>query len=157
MDEMYIKIKSAWKYIYRAVDRMGETVDFLLTAKRKNATALRLLDKTMKASCVPKKVTINKSGANNKAAMDEINARGETPIIVPQVRYLNNIEEQNHRAIKRVTRQMLNFKSFQAARNVLAGTELAHMTRQERILLEGCIELSFAEQFYALAGKICSV
>ena len=49
---------------------------------------------------------------------------------------------------------MLNFKSFQAARNVLAGIELMHMIRKGQLLLEGCTELSFAEQFYALAGKI---
>lgn len=66
----------------------------------------------MKASGVPEKVTLDKSGAN-KAAMDEINARGETPVIV----------RQNHRAVKRVTKPMLNFKSFQAAKSVLAGIE----------------------------------
>ena len=62
--------------------------------------------------------------------------------------------EQDHRAIKRVTGPMLNFKSFQAARNVLAGIELMHMIRKGQLLLEGCTELSFAEQFHALAGKI---
>ena len=65
MDEMCIEIKISWKYIYRAVDRIGKTVDFLLTAKRKNAAALRFFDKAIKASCVPEKVTINKSDANN--------------------------------------------------------------------------------------------
>ena len=64
--------------------------------------------------------------------------------------------EQDHRAIKRVTGPMLNFKSFQAARNVLAGIELMHMIRKGQLLLEGCTELSFAKQFYALAGKIPS-
>ena len=58
---------------------------------------------------------------------DEINGRGETLIIVRQVKYLNNIVEQDHRAIKRVTRPMLNFKSFRSAKNVLAGIELMHM------------------------------
>jgi putative transposase len=67
--------------------------------------------------------------------MDEINARGETPVIVRQVKYLNNIVEQDHRAIKRVTRPMLKFKSFRAARNVLAGIELMHMIRKGQLLL----------------------
>ena len=62
--------------------------------------------------------------------------------------------EQDYRAIKRVTRPMLNFKSFQAARNVLAGIELVHLIRKGQFLLEGCTELPFAEQFYGLAGKI---
>ena len=71
-------------------------------AKRDKAAALRFFDKAMKASGIPEKVTMDKSGAN-KAAMDEISGRGETPIIVWQVKYLNNIVEQDHRAIKRVT------------------------------------------------------
>jgi len=153
MDETYIKVKGVWKYLYRAVDKEGKTVDFLLTAKRDKAAALRFFDKAMKASGVPEKVTMDKSGAN-KAAMDEINGRGETPIIVRQVKYLNNIVEQDHRAIKRVTRPMLNFKSFRAARNVLTGIELMHMIRKGQLLLESGIGLSFPDQFYALAGKI---
>ena len=153
MDETYIKVKSVWKYLYRAVDKEGKTVDFLLTAKRDKAAALRFFEKAMKASGAPEKVTMDKSGAN-KAAMDDINGRGETSIIVRQVKYLNNIVEQDHRAIKRVTRPMLNFKSFRAARNVLAGIELMHLIRKGQLLLEGSTELSFADQFYALAGKI---
>jgi putative transposase len=153
MDETYIKVKGAWKYLYRAVDKEGKTVDFLLTARRDKAAALRFFEKAMKASGVPEKVTMDKSGAN-KAAMDEINGSRETPVIVRQVKYLNNIVEQDHRAIKRVTKPMLNFKSFRAARNILAGIELMHMIRKGQLLLESCIELSFADQSYALAGKI---
>jgi len=153
MDETYIKVKGAWKYLYRAVDKEGKTVDFLLTARRDKAAAVRFFEKAMKASGVPEKVTMDKSGAN-KAAMDEINGRGETPIIVRQVKYLNNIVEQDHRFVKRITKPMLNFKSFRAARNVLAGIELMHMIRKGQLLLKGCSELSFADQFYALAGKI---
>ena len=153
MDETYIKVKGTWKYLYRAVDKEGKTVDFLLTARRDKAAALRFFEKAMKASGVPEKVTMDKSGAN-KAAIDEINARGETPVIVRQVKYLNNIVEQDHRAIKRVTRPMMNFKSFRAARNVLAGIELMHMIRKGQLLLQGGNERSFADQFYALAGQI---
>ena len=102
---------------------------------------------------MPEKITIDKSGAN-KAAMNEINARGETPINVRQVKYLNNIVEQNHRAVKRVTKPMLNFKSFRSVKCVLTGIELMHMIRKGQLLLRGCIKLSFAEQFYALAGQI---
>ena len=94
MDETYIKVKGAWKYLYRAVDKEGKTVDFLLTARRDKAAALRFFEKAMKASGIPEKVTLDKSGAN-KAAMDEINALSEIPIIVRQVKYLNNIMEQD--------------------------------------------------------------
>ena len=71
-----------------------------------------------------------------------------------QVKYLNNIARQDHRAVKRVTKPMLNFKSFRAAKCVLADIELMHMIRKGQLMLEGCIELSFADQFYALAGQI---
>ena len=153
MDETYIKVKGVWKYLYRAVDKEGKTVDFLLTANRDKAAALRFFEKAMKANGVPEKVTMDKSGSN-KAAIDEINASSGSPIIVRQVKYLNNIVEQDHRAVKRVTKPMLNFKSFQSAKCVLAGIELMHMIRKGQLMLEGCNELSFADQFYALAGKI---
>ncbi len=97
MDETYIKVKGTWKYLYRAVDKEGKTVDFLLTAKRDKAAAKRFFDKAMEANGIPEKVTMDKSGAN-KAAIDEINARRETPFVVRQVKYLNNIVEQDHRA-----------------------------------------------------------
>ena len=68
--------------------------------------------------------------------------------------YLNNIVEQDHRAVKRVTKPMLNFKSFRAAKCVLAGIELMHMIRKGQLMMEGCNARSFADQFYALAGQI---
>ena len=153
MDETYIKVKGIWKYLYRAVDKEGKTVDFLLAAKRDKAETMRFFDKAMQANDVPEKVTMDKSGAN-KAAIDEINASSSTPIIVRQVKYLNNIVEQDHRAVKRVTKPMLNFKSFQSAKCVLAGIELMHMIRKGQLMLKGCNEMSFADQFYALAGQI---
>ena len=70
------------------------------------------------------------------------------------MKYLNNIVGQDHRAIKRVTRPMLNFKSFRAAKSALAGIELMHMIRKGQLVLKGCSKLPFADQFYALVGKI---
>jgi len=144
---------ATWKYLYRAVDKQGTTVDFLLTAKRDNAAAMRFFDKAMQANGLPAKVTMDKSGAN-KAAIDGINDRCDFHIEVRQIKYLNNIVEQDHRAVKRVTRPMLNFKSFQAAKCVLAGIELMHMIRKGQLMMKGCNELSFSDQFYALAGQI---
>jgi putative transposase len=148
MDETYIKVKGVWKYLYRAVDRDGKTIDFLLTAKRDKAAAKRFFDKAMQANGVPEKVTVDKSGAN-KAAIDEINANREKPMAVRQVKYLNNIVEQDHRAVKRITKPMLGFKSFQSAKNILAGIELMHMIRKGQ-MMEGADKMSYAEQFYAL-------
>ncbi len=73
---------------------------------------------------------------------------------VRQIKYLNNIVEQDHRAVKRHTRPMLGFKSFRAAACVLAGIELMHMIRTGQMAMPGCEGLSFADQFYALAGPV---
>jgi putative transposase len=153
MDETYLKVKGAWKYLYRAVDKEGKTVDFLLTGKRDKAAAMRFFDQAMRNTNGPEKVTMDKSGAN-RAAIDEINAGREIAILVRQVKYLNNIIEQDHRAIKRMTKPMLNFKSFRSARNVLAGIELMHMIRKGQFMIEGADEMSYADQFYALAGQL---
>jgi putative transposase len=153
MDETYIKVKGEWKYLYRAVDKQGKTVDFLLTAKRDIAAAKRFFDKAIAANGSPDKVAMDKSGAN-KAAMAEINAGRSVPVTVRQVKYLNNIVEQDHRAIKRMTRPMLGFKSFRSAANVLAGVELMHMIRKGQFAVAGTAVTSFADQFYALAAEV---
>ena len=142
-----------WKYLYRAVDKEGQTVDFLFTAKRDKAAAMRFFDKAMLLNGLPEKVNMDKSGAN-KAAIDQIIEDKGLSIIVRQVKYLNNMVEQDHRGIKLVTRPMLGFKSFRAARNILAGIELMHMLRKGQLNLVGCENMSFADQFYALAGVV---
>jgi len=86
--------------------------------------------------------------------MDIINAGRAVPILVRQVKYLNNIVEQDHRAIKRVTKPMLNFKSFRAAGSVLAGIELIHMIRKGQFVFDGAEAMSFADQFSMLAGMV---
>ena len=117
------------------------------------AAAKRFFDKAMGANGDPGKVAMDKSGAN-KAAIDAINAGRDVPILVRQVKYLNNIVEQDHRAIKRVTRPMLNFKSFRSASSVLAGIELMHMIRKGQFAVDDTAPMSFADRFYALAGQV---
>jgi transposase-like protein len=102
---------------------------------------------------VPDKVAMDKSGSN-KAAIDEINAGRGARIMVRQVKYLNDIVGPDHRAIKRVTRPMRNFKSFSGARCVLAGVELMHMIRKGQFAVDGAEAMSFAAQFYALARQV---
>ncbi len=115
VDETFVKVKGRWKYLYRAVDKEGATIDFLLTAKRDVKTAKRFFKKAIGSSAVPKKITIDKSGAN-KAAAESFNIerrrRKKKKIVIRQIKYLNNIVEQDHRAIKRRIRAMLGFKSF---------------------------------------------
>lgn len=109
--ETYIKVAGEWKYLYRAVDREGDTVDFLLTAKRDLAAARRFLERAINLHDVPEKITIDKSGANT-AAIESVKADACVDILMRQCKYLNNIVEQDHRVIKRITRPMLGFKSF---------------------------------------------
>jgi putative transposase len=100
LDETYVKVKGVWKYLYRAVDKAGATVDFLLTAKRDCKAALRFLRKAIGSNGTPEKVTIDKSGANT-AAIESQNTETKAGIEMRQIKYLNNIVEQDHRAIKR--------------------------------------------------------
>jgi putative transposase len=149
MDETYVRVKGSWKYLYRAVDKAGATVDFLLTAKRDRKAALRFLRKAIKWNGTPEKVTIDKSGANT-AALERHHAETETSIEIRQIKYLNNIVEQDHRAIKRLVRPMLGFKSFRSAAMTLAGIELMRMIRKGQLQTTArCVP---ARQFYVLAG-----
>ncbi|ULH11493.1 IS6 family transposase [Serratia marcescens] len=153
MDKTYIKIKGQWKYLYRAVDTAGQTIDFLLTARRDAAAALRFFRKAIRHHGEPAVVTIDKSGANT-AALTTLNADkpDEGIITIRQSKYLNNLIEQDHRNIKRRIRQMLGFKSFRRAQTILAGIELVHMIRKGQYQHPQSDGLSPAEQFHLLAA-----
>lgn len=153
MDETYIKVKAQWKYLYRAVDTTGQTIDFLLTAKRDASAALRFFRKAIRHQGKPEVVTIDKSGANT-AALATLNAEqpDEEAITIRQSKYLNNLVEQDHRNIKRRIRPMLGFKSFRRAQMLLAGIELLHMIRKGQYQHPQSDGLSPAEQFYLLAA-----
>jgi putative transposase len=97
----------------------------------------------------PDTVTIDKSGAN-LAGLHAVNAERETPIKICQVKYLDNIVEQDHRAIKRRTRPMLGFKTFRCARTLLGGIEVMHMIAKGRMMDGAVPKRSVAEQFYIL-------
>ena len=149
MDETYVKVRGEWRYLYRAVDKEGKTVDFLLRARRNKAAAQRYFKKSIRQNGVPATVTIDKSGAN-LAALHAVNAERDTPIKIRQVKYLNNVVEQDHRAIKRITRPMLGFKDFRCARIILSGIEVMHMIRKGQMKTENGSHPSAAEQFYSM-------
>ena len=150
MDETYIKVAGQWKYLYRAVDRDGDTIDFLLRAKRDCAAARRFLERAIDLHGVSEKITIDKSGANT-AAIEGIRADSGADIEMRQIKYLNNIVEQDHRAIKRVVRPMLGFKTFRCARAHIAGIETMHMIRKGQLDATEGQASSAASQFYSLA------
>ncbi|MCP4053476.1 MAG: IS6 family transposase, partial [Mesoflavibacter sp.] len=153
MDETYIKVKGQWKYLYRAVDTSGKTIDFLLTARRDGAAALRFFKKAINGQAKPELVNIDKSGANT-AALTAINNSLpiEDAITIRHNKYLNNLIEQDHRNIKRRTRPMLGFKSFRRAQTILAGVELINMIKKGQYDYPGGDILSPTEQFYLLAS-----
>jgi transposase-like protein len=152
MDETYIKVKGEWRYLYRAVDKTSQTIDFLLTEQRDQPAATRFLTKAIEQHDVPKKIPIDGSEAN-AAAIRRYNQEHGTAIIIRQVKYLNNLVEQDHRGVKRITRPMLGFKSFDTAQYTLAGIELMHMLKKGQLAGEEAVEgLTPAEQFYALAA-----
>ena len=152
MDETYVKVKGEWRYLYRAVDKHGHTIDFLLTEHRDKEAALRFLKKAIRRNGLPETITIDGSDAN-EAAIKSYNEAHGTNIIIRQVKYLNNIVEQDHRGVKRVTRPMLGFKSFEAAQDTLVGIELMHMIKKKQMVLETRDEgLTAAELFYSLAA-----
>jgi putative transposase len=152
MDETYIKVKGQWRYLYRAVDKHGQTIDFLLTEHRDTEAALRFLKKAIRRNGLPETMTIDGSDAN-AAAIKRYNEEQGTNIIIRQMKYLNNVVEQDHRGVKRITRPMLGFKSFAAAQDTLVGIELMHMIKKRQLIVEeGDEGHTAAELFYSLAA-----
>ena len=152
MDETYIKISGEWKYLYRAVDRAGHTVDFLLRAHRDLAAARCFFERAIDLHGVPEKITIDKSGANTAAIVGLCTDSG-VGIEMRQSKYLNNLIEQDHRAIKRVVRPMLGFKSFHCARAIIASIETMHMIKKGQLRCPGGLAFSDADYFYSLAVR----
>ncbi|WP_122984688.1 IS6 family transposase [Paraburkholderia hospita] len=148
VDETYVKVRGQWKYLYRAVDKAGDTVDFLLRAHRDKVAARRYFEKAINRNGEPETITVDKSGAN-LAALEALNADRPTPIKVRQSKYLNNVVEQDHRAIKRIIKPMMGFKDFRSARIILTGIEIMHMIRKGQMRNDG-IARSPAEQFYSI-------
>jgi transposase-like protein len=152
VDETYVKVAGEWKYLYRAVDKLGQTVDFLLTARRDVAAARRFFERAIDQHDVPEKITIDKSGANTAAVRCLIDDSG-LEIELRQSKYLNNLVEQDHRAIKRRVRPMLGFKTFGSAAKIIAGIETMHMIKKGQLRCHQGLVVSDADRFYSLATR----
>ncbi len=149
MDETYIKVKGVWVYLYRADDKHGKTLNFMLSERRNKPAATKFFARTLEVNGLPRKIVIDKSGANT-AGINAINKMLKgfgcpVPIEMVRRKYLNNIVEQDQRFIKRRTRPMLGFKVFASAAATLDGIEVAHMIRKGQITPGLCPFRQFAE------------
>ncbi|PEU10717.1 MULTISPECIES: IS6 family transposase [unclassified Bacillus (in: firmicutes)] len=139
VDETYIKVKGQWMYLYRAVDSDGNTIDFLLSKTRDAKAAKRFLKKALAFSHVsrPRVITIDKNPAY-PVSIQQLKNEKKMPegTRVRQIKYLNNIVEQDHRFIKKRGRCMLGFKSYSTAISILSGIEAMHMIKKRQINLE---------------------
>ena len=133
MDETCIRVKSEWKYLYRAVDSNGNTIDFMLSAKRNKKAAKRFLKKALgsKHNQIPRAITVDKNPAYPPAVNELKNDRIlPQNVSLRQIKYLNNIVESDHRSIKRIVRPMLGFQSFSTAIKTIKGIEIMHMIKK---------------------------
>ncbi len=136
IDETYVKVGKSWKYLYRAVDKDGATIEFMLSAKRDVSAAKRFFKKLMRADHRRLAFTI---GTDKHASYPEAFATSDKEKVLPadcklrRVKYLNNVIEQNHRTIRRRWRAMQCFRSFYTAERTLEGVEAMHMVRKGQV------------------------
>ena len=136
VDETYIQVKGEWKYLYRAVDSLGNTLDFMLSAKRDGKAAARFFCKVLRAEHTqkPRVVTVDKNAAY-PVAIEALKADKtlEETTKLRQSKYMSNVIEQDHRNIKRITKPMMGFGSFHMARRTLSGIEAMSMIRKGQV------------------------
>ena len=146
-------MQGAWRYLYRAVDKQGQTIDCLLTEHREKEAARRFLKKAIRRHGVPAKITMDGSDAH-EAAIKSYNEAHGTSMSIRQGNYLNNIVAQDHRGVKRVTRPMRGCKSFEAAQDTLVGIALMHLIQTRQLVVEaGDKGRTAAALFYSLAAS----
>jgi IS6 family transposase len=136
VDEIYLKVKGRWVYLYRAVDNRGQPIDFRLSAKRDAAAAKRFFRKALAQpnTVNPRTITVDKNTAYPKAVADMKRDKWLWRFSkMRQIKYLNNIVEQDHRRIKRLVRPGLGFKRFRMAWHTLVGYETLAMMRKGQV------------------------
>jgi len=161
VDETYIKVRGQWKYLYRAIDSNGDTVEFWFSERRNLTAAKRFLRKAPKRHGRPERIVIDGSQTNREAILacdtegrlKDRSRRKLKPIRIRQSQYLNNRIEQGHRTVKRRVRPMLGFKSAESAWVILNGIEVIHMIRKQQAKYAYNHQLSLAEQFERLAAQ----
>jgi transposase-like protein len=136
VDETYLRVEGKWTYLYRAVDSTGDTIDFLLSPKRDAGAAKRFFQRALRALNHPRPRVINVDGnPAYPSAIEELKRTRELGrrCRCRPVRYLNNLVEQDHRAIKRRVRAMQGFRAFHSAWRTIQGVETVNMIRKGQI------------------------
>src|SRR6202023_2553726 len=152
VDETFCRGKGRWTYLYRAVDSRGQTIDFLLSAKRDAAATKRFFRKALVQphTVNPRTITVDKNPAYPKAVTEmKENAELWRCSRLRQVKYLNNIVEQDHRRVKRLTGPGLGFGGFWTARRTLAGYEAMAMIRKGQVRNIGGNDIRAQTRFIA--------
>lgn len=160
VDEIYIKVRGQWMYLYRAIDTVGDTVEFWFSEQRDLPAAKRFFRKALERHGRPDRVIIDGSQTNHEAIvscdtpnrLQDRSRRRLKPIRIRRSQYLNNRIEQDHRHIKRRVRPMLGFKSTATASTILSGIEMIHMMRKRQARYAFNPNPSLAEQFEILAA-----
>ena len=130
-DETYIKVKGRWTYLYRAVDKHGRTVDFLLSERRDVAAAKRFFYKAIRHNGTPRVITLDAYAASHRAIRElKSESSMSRRVRIRSSKYLNNIVEQDHRRIKQRIVPMLGFKRFDTATITISGIELAEKIKK---------------------------
>lgn len=160
MDETYVKVRGTWMYLYRAIDSVGDMVEFWFSENRDLLSAKRFPRKALGRHGRPKRIVVDGSQTNQEAIVtcDAENRLGDrSPRVLVSIRirrsqYLNNRIEPDHRRIKRRVRPMQSFKSFNAAAATLDGIEMVHMMRKRQGRFAFNPNPSLKQQFEAIAA-----
>jgi transposase-like protein len=133
VDETYIKIRGTWGYLYRAVDKEGHTVDFLLSERRGVTAAKRFFAQAVAKRGMPQKLTLDGYAASHEA-IATLQSEGTlaADLIVRTNRYVNNVIEQDHRRVKQRVKPMLEFERFAHAALTISGIELVHQINKDQ-------------------------
>src|ERR1700747_799015 len=136
VDETYLKIKGQWVYLYRAVDKAGRTVDFLLSRRRDVAAAKQFFSRATRQHGVPRVITLDGYAASHRAVA-KLKEVGTLPrrVRIRSSKYLNNLVEQDHRRIKQRIGPMLGFERLETAAITITGIELAEKIRKQQFKL----------------------
>ena len=162
LDETYIKVKGKWMYLYRAVDKHGNTIDFYFSRTRSGKAAKRFLTKAVCQQNTDDQPLYAMNFDKNSAYTDAFREirkedRISDSVEFRQVKYLNNVVEQDHRFIKKKMKINLGFKSFKTAYDTIKGLEAMNMIRKNQLfnILKNSpiLQMNFTNRQFGLAGS----